>query len=90
MSPAALALPRLWLRVEQQRKRTWRVAAVFGPVLLLGYLLRWFTLDGAMARISSRLGVAVAAVKMPMAEAAIDVDKAADLELVEAIVSGKA
>jgi hypothetical protein len=32
----------------------------------------------------------VAAVKMPMAEAAIDVDKAADLELVEAILAGKA
>src|SRR3546814_1019000 len=55
--PAALRLPELWLRVEQQRKRPWRVAAVFGPLLLLGYLLRWFTLDEAMARISARLGV---------------------------------
>src|SRR3546814_8641616 len=64
--PAALRLPELWLRVEQQRKRPWRVAAVFGPLLLLGYLLRWFTLDEAMARISARLGVRVAAVKMPM------------------------
>src|SRR3546814_9123372 len=53
--PAALRLPELWLRVEQQRKRPWRVAAVFGPLLLLGYLLRWFTLDEAMARISARL-----------------------------------
>src|SRR3546814_13637843 len=35
--PAALRLPELWLRVEQQRKRPWRVAAVFGPLLLLGY-----------------------------------------------------
>jgi GTP:adenosylcobinamide-phosphate guanylyltransferase len=90
MSPAAMALPRLWRRVEQQRKRPWRIAAVFGPLLLLGYLLRLFTLDKAMARISARLGVGVAAVKMPMAEAAIDVDKAADLELVEAILAGKA
>src|SRR3546814_9459500 len=30
--PAALRLPELWLRVEQQRKRPWRVAAVFGPL----------------------------------------------------------
>src|SRR3546814_2757467 len=58
--PAALRLPELWLRVEQQRKRPWRVAAVFGPLLLLGYLLRWFTLDEAMVRISARLGVRVA------------------------------
>jgi len=81
-----MALPALWRRVEQQRKKPWRVAAVFGPVLLLGYLLRLFTLDQAMARISARLGVKVAAVKMPMAEAAIDVDKVADLELAERIL----
>jgi GTP:adenosylcobinamide-phosphate guanylyltransferase len=87
MGPAAMRLPELWLRVEAQRKKPWRVAAVFGPLLLLGYLLRCFTLDQAMARISARLGIAVAAVKMPMAEAAIDVDKAADLALVEEILS---
>src|SRR3546814_17166964 len=86
--PAALRLPELWLRVEQQRKRPWRVAAVFGPLLLLGYLLRWFTLDEAMARISARLGVRVAAVKMPMAEAATGVARPENLALVGEILSG--
>lgn len=86
MTPKAIALPTLWRRIEQQRKKPWRVAAVFGPVLLLGYLLRLFTLDQAMVRISRRLGLTVAAVRMPMAEAAIDVDKAEDLELVEKIL----
>jgi GTP:adenosylcobinamide-phosphate guanylyltransferase len=87
MNPAALALPELWLRVEQQRKQPWRIAAVFGPVLLLGYLLRRFSLDEALARVSARLGVGVAAVKMPFAEAAIDVDKPEDLALVEEILA---
>jgi hypothetical protein len=41
-----------------------------------------------MVRISARLGVRVAAVKMPFAEAPIDVDKPEDLELVEQILSG--
>ncbi|MPZ09802.1 MAG: NTP transferase domain-containing protein [Kiloniellaceae bacterium] len=90
MDPAAMRLPELWQRAEQQRKKPWRVAAVFGPLLLLGYLLRCFTLDQAMARISARLGVAVAAVKMPMAEAAIDVDKAEDLALAEQILGERA
>ena len=85
MSGEAMALPRLWRRVEQQRKQPWRIAAVFGPVLLLGYLLRRFSLEQAMARISARLGLRVAAVKMPMAEAAIDVDKPEDLALVNEI-----
>lgn len=88
MSERAMALPELWLRVEQQRKRPWRIAAVFGPGLLLSYLLRRLSLDEAMARISARLGVAVAAVKMPFAEAAIDVDKPEDLELVNGILKG--
>lgn len=87
MDPGAMRLPELWLRVEQQRKKPWRIAAVFGPRLLAGYLLRRFTLDEAMARISARLGVGVAAVKMPMAEAAIDVDKAEDLVLAEQILA---
>lgn len=86
MSARAMALPELWLRVEQQRKRPWRLAAVFGPRLLLGYLLRRFSLDDAMARISARVGLGVAAVKMPFAEAAIDVDKPEDLELVNRIL----
>ena len=86
MSERAMALPQLWLRVEQQRKRPWRIAAVFGPGLLLAYLLRRLSLDAAMARISARLGIAVAAVKMPFAEAAIDVDKPEDLALVNGIL----
>jgi len=89
-TPQAMQLPELWLRVEQQRKRPWRIAAVFGPALLLGYLLRRFSLDAAMERISARLGVRVAAGKMPMAEAAIDVDKAADLALAEEILRRQA
>lgn len=90
MTPRAMALPELWLRVEQHRKRPWRIAAVFGPALLVGFVLRRFSLDEAMARISARLGVRVAAVKMPMAEAAIDVDKAEDLALVEEILRRQA
>src|SRR3546814_553037 len=89
LGPAGMRLPEVWRRAEQQRKKPWRIAAVFGPVLLLGYLLRRFTLDEAMARISARLGVRVAAVKMPMAEAAIDVDKAEDLLLAEEILRNR-
>jgi len=88
MGEAAMRVPELWRRAEQHRKKPWRIAAVFGPQLLLGYLLRRYSLDEAMARISARLGVSVAAVKMPFAEAAIDVDKAEDLELVEQILGG--
>ncbi|NIA71500.1 NTP transferase domain-containing protein [Pelagibius litoralis] len=85
---AGVAVIELWRKVEQQRKRPWRIAALFGPALLLSYLLRRFSLDTVMARVSERLGVSVAAIKMPFAEAAIDVDKPEDLELVEKALRG--
>ena len=75
-----------WRRAEQHRKRPWQIAGVFGPVLLLSYLLRLLSLDGAMARISRRLRITAIAVKMPFAEAAIDVDKPEDIALVEEIL----
>ena len=43
-----------------------------------------------MARASAVIGARVAAVRLPFAEAAIDVDKPADLELVEAILGRRA
>ena len=41
----------------------------------------------AMRRLSGKLGLAAACVTMPFAEAAIDVDKPADLALVERILA---
>jgi GTP:adenosylcobinamide-phosphate guanylyltransferase len=79
-----------WRRIERDRKAPWRLARAFGPVLLAAYLLRVATLDQAMRLVSRRLGAAVTAVVMPMAEAAIDVDKPADLDLVEAILARRA
>jgi GTP:adenosylcobinamide-phosphate guanylyltransferase len=76
-----------WRRVEQERKRPWRLVRAFGWRPLLAYLLGRLTLDDAMARASHVIGARLAAVVMPYPEAAIDVDKLADLELVETILA---
>jgi GTP:adenosylcobinamide-phosphate guanylyltransferase len=76
-----------WRRVEQERKRPWRLVRAFGWRPLLAYLLGRLTLDDALARASSVIGARLAAVVLPQAEAAIDVDKPADLELVETILA---
>ena len=55
--------------------------------MLAAYLLRLLTLKGALRRISRQLGCPAAPVVLEEAEAAVDVDKPADLELVEAILS---
>jgi hypothetical protein len=48
--------------------------------------LGWLSLDGAFAHVSRLTGTRIRPVVMPFAEAAIDVDKAADYELVSAIL----
>jgi CTP:molybdopterin cytidylyltransferase MocA len=76
-----------WRRVEQERKRPWRLVRAFGWRPLLAYLLGRLTLDEALARASKVIGARIAAVVLPQPEAAIDVDKPADLLLAESILA---
>ncbi len=75
-----------WRRVERDRKRPWRIAKAFGIGTLVAYVLGRLTLEQALARLSRTLEVNARAVIVPMAEAAIDVDKPSDLTLVEEIL----
>jgi hypothetical protein len=76
-----------WRQVERHRKQPWRMVAMLGLGNLVGFLLGRLTLDQVIARLSTKVDARLAAVDMPFAEAAIDVDKPADLELVRAIVA---
>lgn len=85
-NPRARAAIGFWRQVEMQRKRPLRIVRAFGPELLLGYLLGRLSLDEAMERASGRVGCRVRAIALPFAEAAIDIDKPADLALVERLL----
>jgi GTP:adenosylcobinamide-phosphate guanylyltransferase len=89
LAPEGRRAVAFWRRVEQERKRPWRLVRAFGWRSLLAYLLRRLTLDDAMARASHVIGARLAAVVVPYPEAAIDVDKPADLELAEIILAGR-
>jgi len=84
----ALAAIDLWRQVEAHRKRPWRIAALLGPGMLIGYLLGRLTLDQAVARIGRKAGVTAAAVRTPYGLCAVDVDKPSDLDLVRSLVEG--
>ncbi len=84
-TPAARRAVEFWVRAEQLRKRPWRLAGVFGPVTLALFALRRLDLDSGLARVSAAMGVRVRAVPLPFPEAAIDVDRQADLDLVTRI-----
>lgn len=76
----------LWQEVEQDRKKGWKVLAAFGPLPLLGAVLRILTLRGGIARIGRRFGLTARLVAMDKAEACIDADKPDDIALIEAIL----
>ncbi len=81
---------RYWTRLEADRKRPWRLIRTLGVRSLLRYVCRRLTLTDALATFSHKLGLEARAIEMPFAEAAIDVDKPADLVLVESILNARA
>ncbi len=87
LTPRALRAAEFWTRAERFRKRPWRLVSAFGPLALLLFLLRRLDVDAAFERASRVIGARVTAVKMPYAEAAVDIDKLSDLELVNRILA---
>lgn len=88
-TPAARRAADFWQRVEQQRKHPWRLARAFGLANLALFVTRRLDVDAAMERASRVVGARIAAVPLPMAEAAVDVDKLEDLVLVREILAGR-
>ena len=79
-----------WRRAERFRKRPWRMVGTFGPVTLALFLLHRLDLDAAFERMSRAIGARVRPIRMPFPEAAIDVDRPADLALVSQILKERA
>jgi GTP:adenosylcobinamide-phosphate guanylyltransferase len=80
-SPRAAGVVDFWRRLEQQRKSPLSMARMIGPLTLLRYVLRLLSMQDALALLGQRTGARLAVVSLPFAEAAIDIDKTADLEL---------
>ncbi|MEO5972865.1 MAG: NTP transferase domain-containing protein [Sphingomicrobium sp.] len=89
-SPGVVAALEQWRAVEQDRKKALALLWALGPSLFLGAALRLRTLADTLHRISHKLHVAVHAVELSDGLAAVDVDKPADHDLVEAILAGRA
>lgn len=79
-----------WHQLEADRKHPLKVVRRLGPVTLALFGMGWLSLANALKRLSKVTGAHLAAVDMPQAEAAIDVDKPEDLILVERILAKRA
>jgi len=83
-----LAAIEFWQTAQQHRKQPWKLARAFSLPLLFSFLTGRLTLDGAFNHASKVLDITAKPVLLPFAEAAIDVDKPSDKDLVEAIFVG--
>lgn len=82
----ALAALRFWCQMQHLRKYPWRLALQISPVILWRLLFKTLTLQMAFVYMSKRAQISIKPILIPIAEAAIDVDKPADKVLVEAIL----
>jgi len=90
MQPQAMNAIEFWRKVERKRKKPWKLFAAFGWINFLGFLMKRFTVDQAFDRASVRLGASVRAIRLPYAEAAIDVDSPKDFVQVSEILENRA
>lgn len=89
-TPDALKVIEFWREAEHDRKKPLRIAWRFGPVAALRLLIGRPGVKKAFRLLSARLGARIESVELPFAEAAIDVDSQADLDLVRTILAGRA
>ena len=88
-SPNVARVAEFWRRTESFRKRPLRLIWQIGPLALIKIALGVMDAGQAFAYLSRKAGAVIRHVELPIAEAAIDVDKPADLELVERIFAGR-
>lgn len=87
-SPEGAAAARFWRRTEAVRKQPWRLAALFGPGALIRFATRRLDLEAATRHLSERIGMPVAAVRLPFAECGLDVDRPEHLVLASRLLAG--
>lgn len=79
-----------WQAFERDRKRPWRIVRRLGVIGLIRYLAGRLTVADAFDMLSARLGARTRPVRVEWPEAAVDVDSARDLALVESVFAERA
>ncbi|MCS5618365.1 MAG: nucleotidyltransferase family protein [Myxococcota bacterium] len=90
MNPDARKVAIFWRTAEEHRKQPWRMVSKFGFLSLVLFILRRLDLASAFERVSMAVGARVVAIEMPVAEAAVDVDKVSDWMLVNRVFDERA
>jgi GTP:adenosylcobinamide-phosphate guanylyltransferase len=86
LTPQGQRAAAAWREIEQHRKRPWRMVRALGFGVLLRFVLGRLALDEVVALASDKMDARVRAVLITDPKAAVDVDTAADLALVETLL----
>lgn len=89
LTPRAGEMVALWRHAEKNRKKPWKVAALFGPGLLFSFLLRRKSLAQMLDKVSKRFQVRLKHIVLPFPEIAIDVDRRADITAAEEVLAAR-
>ena len=84
--PGATRVAAYWRRMEMHRKKPLRLVREIGVGALLRYALGLLSLDAAFAHVSRLTDATIRPVLLPFAEAATDVDKPEDFQMVEGLL----
>jgi CTP:molybdopterin cytidylyltransferase MocA len=83
LTPAGRAMAERWREVESQRKSPLKVLKLLGWSAVLRYRFGMLSLDAAQNALSRRMGLKLAAIRMPFGDAAVDVDSLSDHAFVQ-------
>ena len=86
LSPQARNAADHWRKVEKQRKTPWRVAGMLGWSAVLRYVSGRLSLTDGLQGLSKRLRLRIGAIRLPFADAAIDVDTISDYTFAQQLV----
>jgi CTP:molybdopterin cytidylyltransferase MocA len=89
LTPAAIAVADFWRGQERHRKKPWRLIGAFGLQPLLRFATGRLRTDEALELVERVTQARAALIRLPFAEAAIDVDRASDLEIVSELLAAK-
>jgi GTP:adenosylcobinamide-phosphate guanylyltransferase len=89
LTSAGLAAPAWWARIEEQRKRPWRMVSMLGPAVLVRFALGRLSLATIEKYASRKMGLKVAAIVMSQPEAGYDVDTVDHLKVADAVLRSK-
>lgn len=89
LTPAGRNVPAFWARIEEHRKRPWRMVSMLGPVVLLRFAFGRLSLASIEKFASRKMRVKLGAIVLSQPEAGYDVDTVDHLKVADSVLRSR-